>query len=100
MLYSNFVVGTIQPLQDKLSKDIKAFIEKALKADKIDKLHLANSMNWGLEIFDIMMKKDQWDLTTCLWIANEVGYPINLTAGGKLVNIISPGFAYRDLEKE
>lgn len=101
MLYSNFAIETIQPLQDKLSKDIKAFIEKALEAGKISIQDLGKKTGYGDDWMTSCLKcTKEWDISFCLWIANEVGYPISLTAGRKLVNITSPGFAYMDLEKE
>lgn len=108
MLREAFDTEVIKRLEKKLTSELKEFINKVLdpnledkqySGSKIDKFQLVKSMDILPVAFDLLMRRDHWNLNFCLWIANEVGYPINLTVGRKLVNITFPGFVYLDLEK-
>lgn len=97
MLRENFDNVVIKKLGKRLTKELKKFINKVLipnseseqhSGGKIDRLNLINSMGLSPTTFDLLMKRDHWSLGLCLWIANEVGFPINIKIGKKLVNII------------
>jgi hypothetical protein len=95
-----FVKTMMVRLEKSLTEDIKKFIEEAINHNKIDKDHLINKMDILPTVFTLIMKRDVWDLGTCFWIANEVGYPINIEVGRKIVSVIPPGLNYLDMEKE